>query len=313
MVKYILKRLLYMLVTLFVIITLTFISMKAIPGDPIAAKYDKAGPEVRARIEAVYGLDKPKTEQYFVYLRNILKGNLGLSIMQPSKTANDIIAECAPASARLGAASLIWGLVIGVLCGLLAGMKRNSIWDYGVIAIVTLGVAVPNFVLASLLQYTFTYKLPLFPPIGWETGGNWLAGNRYVVLPVAALAFSTVAVYAKYMRESVIDVMDEEYVLLARAKGLSRQKIMTKYILRNSILPIVTVSAQQVAMLLTGSVVIESIFSIPGIGKYFVNSVTQRDYTVIMAVTIFYSVLYMVSMLIMDLLYYKIDPRIRVD
>lgn len=313
MVKYILKRLLYMLVTLFVIITLTFISMKAIPGDPIAAKYDKASPEVRSRIEAVYGLDKPKTEQYFVYLKNVMQGNLGLSIMQPGKTANDIIAESAPASARLGTASLIWGLLLGVLCGFLAGMKQNSIWDYGVIAFVTLGIAVPNFVLASLLQYTFTYKLPLFPPIGWETGGSWLSGNRYVVLPVAALAFSTVAVYAKYMREAVIDVMDEEYVLLARAKGLSKQKIMTKYILRNSILPIVTVSAQQIAMLLTGSVVIESIFSIPGIGKYFVSSVTQRDYTVIMAVTIFYSVLYMISMLVMDLLYYKIDPRIRAD
>lgn len=140
-----------MLVTLFLIITLTFISMKAIPGDPIAAKYDKASPEIRARIEAVYGLDKPKTQQYLVYLRNILKGNLGLSIMQPGKTANDIIAESAPASARLGAASLVWGLAIGVLCGFAAGMKRNSIWDYGVIAVVTLGVAVPNFV--DLLYY----------------------------------------------------------------------------------------------------------------------------------------------------------------
>lgn len=311
--RYIAKRLGYMLMTLFIIITLTFVCMKAIPGDPIAAKYDKASPEVRNRIEAVYGLDKPKTEQYVVYLKNILKGNLGLSITQPSKTANDIILESFPASARLGTTSLICGLIIGVICGFLAGMKRNSAWDYLVIGITTLGVAVPNFVVASLLQYTFTYKIPLFPPIGWENGGNWLSGGRYVVLPALALSFSTVAIYAKYMRESVLEVLDEEYVMLARAKGLSKRKIVGKYILRNSILPIVTVSAQQIAMLLTGSVVIEKIFSIPGIGKYFVNSVTQRDYTVIMAVTIFYSVIFMISMLVMDLLYYKIDPRIRIE
>ena len=311
MCKYIVKRLMYMIATLFVIITLTFISMKAIPGDPIAAKYDKASPEVRARIEAVYGLDKPKTEQYFTYLKNMFKGDLGLSITQPSKTANTIIAESFPASARLGATALFWGLLVGVLCGFIAGLKRNGLSDVIITVVATLGIAIPNIVVASLFQYTFTYKNPVFPPIGWETGGNWLSGNRYVILPVAALAFSTIATYVKYMRESVIDVMDEEYILLARAKGLSKRKIMTKYVLRNSILPIVTITAQQVAMLLTGSVVIESIFSIPGIGKYFVNSVTQRDYTVIMAVTIFYSVLYMVSMFAMDLLYYKIDPRMR--
>lgn len=311
MAKYIGKRLLYMAATMLVIITLTFISMKAIPGDPIAAKYDKASPEVRARIESIYGLDKPKTEQYFTYLKNLIQGNLGLSITQPSKTANTIIAETFPASARLGATALFWGLIVGVFCGFIAGVKRNGIIDIIITIVAVLGIAIPNFVVASLLQYTFTYKIPIFPPIGWETGANWMSGNRYVVLPVAALAFSTIATYVKYMRESVINVMDEDYVLLARAKGLSTKKIMFKYVFRNSILPIVTITAQQVAMLLTGSVVIESIFSIPGIGKYFVNSVMQRDYTVIMAVTIFYSALYMISMFVMDLLYYKIDPRMR--
>lgn len=309
--KYIVKRLIYMLITLFLIITLTFLSMKAIPGDPIAAKYEKSSPEARARIETIYGLDKPLAQQYFTYLKNMLQGNLGLSITQPGKTANAIIAETFPASARLGLTALFWGLLIGILCGMLAGIKRNTLWDYLVIAVTTLGVAVPSFVIASLLQYTFTYKWPLLPPIGWESAGSWLSGNRYVILPAAALAFGTIAVYARYMRESVAEVLDEEYIMLARAKGLSKQKIMTKYVLRNAILPIITVSAQQVAMLLTGSVVIESIFSVPGIGKYFVNSVTQRDYTVIMAVTVFYSVLFMLSMLVMDLLYYKIDPRIR--
>ena len=151
------------------------------------------------------------------------------------------------------------------------------------------------------------------PPIGWETHGSWLILDRYIILPAVALAFGSIATYSKYMRESVTEVLKEDYVLLARAKGLSKNKIMLKYVLRNAILPIVTISAQQVAMLLTGSVVIESIFSIPGIGKYFVNSVTQRDYTVIMAVTIFYSFIYMLSMFVMDLLYYKVDPRIRLE
>lgn len=313
MCKYVLKRVLYMFATMFVIITLTFAAMKAIPGDPIAAKYDKASPEVRVRIEKIYGLDKSKTEQYFVYMKNIIQGKWGLSIAQPSKTANKIIEETAPASARLGVTALVWGLLIGVLCGIISGAKRNSIWDIIITIITTLGIAVPNFVIASVLQYTFTYRFPILPPIGWETHGSWLILDRYIILPAVALAFGSIATYSKYMRESVTEVLKEDYVLLARAKGLSKNKIMLKYVLRNAILPIVTISAQQVAMLLTGSVVIESIFSIPGIGKYFVNSVTQRDYTVIMAVTIFYSFIYMLSMFVMDLLYYKVDPRIRLE
>ena len=246
-------------------------------------------------------------------MKNILQGKWGLSITQPSKTANKIIEETAPASARLGVTALVWGLLIGVLCGIISGAKRNSIWDIIITIITTLGIAVPNFVVASVLQYTFTYRFPILPPIGWETHGSWLIPDRYIILPAVALAFGSIATYSKYMRESVTEVLKEDYVLLARAKGLSKNKIMLKYVLRNAILPIVTISAQQVAMLLTGSVVIESIFSIPGIGKYFINSVTQRDYTVIMAVTIFYSFIYMLSMFVMDLLYYKVDPRIRLE
>lgn len=309
--KYLIKRLGYLVVTLFLIITLTFIAMKAIPGDPIGAKYEKASQQAKERIAATYGLDKPKTEQYIMYLKNILKGNLGLSIVNPGKTANAIVAESAPASMKLGIISMIVGLTAGGLCGFFAGLRKKGIWDYIVMAIITIGISVPNFVIASLLQYTLTYKIPLLPPIGWEKG--WTSGWQYVILPSVALAFSTVAIYAKYMREAVIEVLDEEYILLARAKGLSSETIMRKYVLRNSILPIVTISAQQVAMLLTGSVVIEKVYSIPGIGKYFVNSVIQRDYTVIMAVTIFYSLIYMVSMLVLDILYYKIDPRIRME
>lgn len=311
MFTYVVKRFGYMLVTMFLIITLTFIAMKAIPGDPIGARYEKASRQAKENIAAVYGLDRPKSEQYLVYLKNILKGNLGLSIVTPGKTANQIVKETAPASVRLGLISLILGLTAGCLCGFFAGLKRKGIWDYLVIGVTALGISIPNFVIASLLQYTLTYKIPLLPPVGWDE--NWLSGWRYIILPAAALSFSTVAVYAKYMREAVVSVLDEEYILLARAKGLSRRKIMTKYVLRNAVLPVVTISAQQVAMLLTGSVVIENIYSIPGIGKYFVNSVVQRDYTVIMAVTIFYSFLYIISMLVLDILYYKIDPRIRME
>lgn len=217
-----------MFATMFVIITLTFAAMKAIPGDPIAAKYDKASPEVRVRIEKIYGLDKSKTEQYFVYMKNILQGEWGLSIAQPSKTANKIIEETAPASARLGVTALVWGLLIGVLCGIISGAKRNSIWDIIITIITTLGIAVPNFVIASVLQYTFTYRFPILPPIGWETHGSWLILDRYIILPAVALAFGSIATYSKYMRESVTEVLKEDYVLLARAKGLSKNKIMLK-------------------------------------------------------------------------------------
>lgn len=308
--KYICKRIVCMLVTLLIIITLTFIAMKMIPGDPIGAKYEKASKEVRANIEAIYGLDKPLFEQYTTYLKNIAKGNLGLSITNPGKTANDIISETAPVSFQLGIVSLLTGLLLGCAGGFFSGLKRNGVLDYGVIVIATLGISIPNFVAASLLQYTFTYKFPLFPPIGWDTGGLF-GGGAYIVLPTAALAFGTVAVYAKYMREAVTDTADEEYVLMARAKGLPKRTILRKYILRNSVIPIVTISAQQVVALLTGSVVIENIYAIPGIGRYFVNSVMQRDYTVIMAVTIFYSLIFMLATLAADLLYYKINPKLR--
>lgn len=310
MVKYIIKRLLYMAITLFVIITLTFFSMKAIPGDPIAAKYDKASPEVRERIEAVYGLDEPVSKQYITYLINMVHGDLGLSITQASKTANDIIKETFPASVKLGITVLIWSLVFGIICGGIAGIKRNSFIDIIITLITTLGISIPNFVIASLLQYTFSYKFPILPPLGWENGGI-LSTNRYMILPVTALTFYTASIYTKYIREAVSNIEQEDFVLMARAKGLSEHKIMVKYVLKNALFPIITVSAQQVAMLLTGSVVVETIFSIPGIGRYFVNSVTQRDYTVIMAVTIFYSVIFMVSMLIMDILYYIVDPRMK--
>lgn len=313
MVKFIVKRILYMLATLFVIITLTFMAMKAIPGDPIAAKYDKASPEVRARIEAIYDLDEPIPTQFVIYMGNVIKGNLGLSITQPSKTVNDIIGETFPASARLGTISLVIGLVFGIACGIKSGMRVNSASDVLITVVATLGISIPNFVVASALQYFLTYQFPILPAIGWDSKAGFLAVDSYVILPALALSFGTMGVYTKYMRESVSEVLQEDYVLLAEAKGLPELKIRMSYVLRNAILPIITVSAQQVAMLLTGSVVVESIFSIPGIGKYFVSSVTQRDYTLIMGVTIFYSLIFMIATLMMDILYRVADPRMELD
>ena len=311
MLRFVAKRLGYMLITLFVVITLTFIAMKAIPGDPIGAKYEKATPEVKANIEAFYGLDQPPYIQYITYLKGLLKGELGISIAMPGRTADSIIVETFPASFRLGITALVIGLIVGVGCGALAGLRHNGPADIIVTVITTIGVSVPNFVLVSLLQYTLAYRFPIFPPQGWDNSGSWLQGWEFVVLPAAALSFSTWAIYTKYMREAVIDVMGEEYVMLARAKGLPAWYINARFILRNSILPIVTISAQQAAMLFTGSFVIENIFSIPGIGRYFIQSVMQHDYTMIMAVTIFYSVLFILATLVMDVLYYVLDPRLR--
>lgn len=310
MARYILKRLGYLVLTMWVITTATFFLMNTLPGDPIQTGTKLLPPAVEANLKAKWGLDKPVTERYFIYLNNMLHGNLGESMKNPGLTANQIIKEKFPASARLGLQAIFFGLIVGLLLGVIAAFNRNTWIDYFVIFIALVGVSVPSFVLAALLQKSLGGKF--LPIIGWPSQNVWFSGFKYTVLPTLAAAFGSIATYSRFMRTSVLDVLNNDYIQTAKAKGLSKISIINKHILRNSITPIITIFAPQLAGIVTGSFVIERIFCIPGLGLYYVDSINGRDFTMIMATTIFFSFLFIVSMVLMDILYAVVDPRIRI-
>lgn len=307
MLKYGVKRFLFMILTLWVLITITFALMHAIPGDPIAAQSRKLPPQIRQNLYEKYGLNKPKYVQYGLFLKNLVtKFSLGESYTYPGTTVNDIIKEKAPVSGVLGIESLALGLIIGVICGIVAAFHKNSLPDYVVMFLAIVGIAVPSFVLAALLQYFFTVKFMLLPTVGW---GSF----KYTILPSLAMSFGVIATYARYTRSSCIEVMNQDYILTAEAKGVSKVSLTVNHILRNAMMPIITILGMQLASVLTGTFVIESIFSIPGIGRYFVSCISNMDYPVILGTTIFVGFLFIVSIFVVDMLYAVIDPRIRVS
>lgn len=308
--KYILKRIGYMFITMWVIITITFFLMNTLPGSPIEAGAKRLPEQVRINMMHKWGLDLPVYQRYTVYLKNLLKGDLGESIATPGLSAASVIRDKFPASARLGVQAVFLGLFVGLILGIIAAIKRNTVVDYIVMAVAILGVSVPSFVVAALLQKFVGGKL--LPIIGWPSENVWFSGGRYTILPTIALSFGNVAIFARYMRTSVLDVLDQDYILTAEAKGLSDFKVISKHVIRNSLVPIITILGPQIAGTITGSFVIERIFSIPGLGQYFVESITGRDYTMIMATTIFFSFLFIVALLAVDILYVIVDPRIKI-
>jgi oligopeptide transport system permease protein len=310
MAKYILKRLMYLVITLWVIITVTFFLMNSLPGDALQTSTKLLPPEVEANLRVKWGLDKPVHVRYGIYMKNLLKGDLGESMKTPGMTANQIFKERLPVSARLGFQSIILALVVGIIFGIIAAFNRNTWIDYIVIFLAILGVSVPSFVLAALLQRYLSGGI--LPIIGWPTENIWLTGFKYTVLPTLALSFGGIATYSRFMRNSVLDVKGQDYILTAEAKGVSRLNIVKKHVLRNSLIPIVTIAGPHFAGIITGSFVIERIFAIPGLGQYFVESINGRDYSMIMASTLFCSFLFMFSLLFVDILYVIIDPRVRV-
>ncbi len=310
MFRYILKRLGYMVITMWVVITITFFLMNTLPGNPIEVEMRKLPPQIKKNIMHQYGFDRPIHERYVIYLQNLLKGDMGESISTPGLKARTVIAERFPASARLGLQSVFIGLIIGLVLGILAAFNRNTWIDYLVIGVAILGVSVPNFVIAALLQQ---FLGGIFPVIGWASKkASWFAGLKYTVLPTIALSFTSIATYARYMRTSVLDVINQDYILTAKSKGVPAVGVVCKHILRNAILPIVTILGPQIASIITGTFIVEMMFSIPGLGQYYVESITNRDYTMIMATTIFFAFLFIASLLVVDLLYTVIDPRIRI-
>jgi ABC-type dipeptide/oligopeptide/nickel transport system permease component len=309
MLQFILKRILSGLVTVFVIATLTFLAMHLVPGDPISGQ-KAMSPEIRANLERKYGLDKPISTQYVVYMKNMLKGDFGISFTQQNRSVNDIIRSHFPVSAWLGIAAIILSVFAGVMFGSISALFRGRLPDGVVMFLAIVGISVPNFVFAALGQYMVTEVNKRF---GWEVlpVGGW-GTFKHVILPAIVLELSTLAFLARLMRSSMLEVIHQDYVRTAKAKGLSPARIFFSHQLRNAILPVITFLGPAIAYITTGGFVVESVFAIPGLGRYFVQAVQQLDYTVIMGLTVFYGAFLVFMVIAVDIVYGMIDPRISV-
>ncbi|AQQ53917.1 oligopeptide ABC transporter permease [Planococcus lenghuensis] len=307
MLKYIAKRLIYMLITLYLIATATFFLMKILPGSPIAAA-SKLSPEQEAIVLAKYGLDKPLPVQYFEYITGLLQGDLGVSINQfMGVEVTTLLLDRIGPSFQIGAQAMILGTFIGILLGMIAALRQNSWIDYSSTFAAILGISIPSFVFAAGLQYWFGMKFGWFPVALWDDG------FMSSVLPTIALAMSPLAVAARFIRTEMIEVLSSDYITLARAKGASRSEVAFKHAFRNALIPLVTVLGPLAVAILTGSLVIEKIFAIPGIGEQFVKAITVNDFAVIMGTTLFFSAFLIFIILVVDILYGIIDPRIRLS
>lgn len=305
MLRYTLKRGIIALLTIWVIITVTFFLMRAIPGDPFTNE-KKIQPQIMENLKRKYGLDQPLVVQYGKYLQNLLRFDLGDSMKYKTRTVNEMLATAFPVSAKLGLLAVCVGAGLGITFGIVAALHRGKAFDYFVIFLAVIGVSVPGFVFAALFQYWFGAKLQWFPVARWGTA-------KHYVLPVAALGFPMIAYIARMMRTSMLDVLNQDYIRTAKAKGLSRGVVTWKHTIRNAILPVVTIIGVSIAGVVVGSFVVESIFAVPGMGKYYVQSIQQSDYTLIMGTTIFFAVILVIMMFLIDLVYGFVDPRIRLD
>ncbi|SHH78276.1 oligopeptide transport system permease protein [Clostridium collagenovorans DSM 3089] len=306
MLRFIVKRIGYMILTLFIVITMTFFLIHSIPGDPLAHLAKKLPEQVKLNYYAKYGLDRPVIEQYGMFMKNLVQGDLGTSLVYPGRSVTKIIKEYAPVSGRIGIQSIVIGFSLGIVLGIVAALKRNKWPDYVVMFLAIIGISVPSFVLANLLQYIFTVKFTILPTTGW---GSF----EYTILPTIAMSFTSLATYARYMRANCLDVIGQDYILTAQSKGVSKINLVTKHVIRNAILPVITLLGPQIAMIFVGSFVIESIFSIPGLGRYFVSSVQDRDFSMVLGQTVFMASLYIVALVAVDIIYSLVDPRIRIN
>ena len=305
---YILKRLIQGVFTVWFIATATFFAMHNVPGDPLLN--DRAmTAAIRANVEAKYGLDKPLTTQYVIYLSNLVRGDFGISFTQENRQVNDIIREHFPVSAILGILAVLFAAAGGVLWGALTALYRNRMPDYIIMFLVILGISVPSFVVAALSQLalvnfnSFAGRTVL-PVAGWGT-------IYHMIVPAMVLGLGTMAYLTRLMRSSMLEIISSDYVRTAKAKGLPPARIFTKHQLRNAILPVVTVLGPAIAAITTGGFVVELVFAIPGLGRYFVQAVQQLDYTVIMGTTVFYGAFLVFMVIVVDVIYGLIDPRVR--
>ncbi len=310
MLSYILKRLVQGILTVWFIATATFFAMHNVPGDPLTN--DRAMTDTtRANLEAKYGLDQPTTTQYLIFLRNLSQGDFGISFVQENREVNDIIREHFPVSAILGVLAVIFAATGGVLFGALTALYRNRLPDYLIMFLVIMGISVPSFVVAALSQLSLVafnnlIGFTVIPVAGWGT-------ILHMLVPAMVLGLSTMAYLTRLMRSSMLEVTSSDYVRTAKSKGVPATRIFTRHQLRNAILPVITVLGPAIAAITTGGFVVELVFAIPGLGRYFVEAVQQLDYTVIMGTTVFYGAFLVFMVIIVDVLYGFIDPRVRLE
>ena len=308
MLNYILKRVLSGVVTVWFIATATFIAMHAVPGDPLSSEKE-VSPEIRQNLEKKYGLDKPVIAQYFIYLGNMLKGDFGISFTQQNRKVNDIIREHFPVSAILGVLAIIFAAVGGILWGALTALYRNKLPDIVIMFLVILGVSVPGFVFAALSQIMIVMinkatGTSIFPVAGWGS-------PMHMLVPALVLGIGTMAFLTRLTRSSMLEVINSDYIRTAKSKGLSALRIFFVHQLRNAVLPVITILGPAIAAITTGGFVVELVFAIPGLGRYFVEAIQQMDYTVIMGTTVFYGAFLVVMVTTVDIIYAYVDPRIR--
>lgn len=302
MARFVVRRVLSGILALFIVATLTFFLMHLVPGGPFSA--EKFSDKTVALLEAKYGFNRPLHEQYFDYIANLVRGDLGISVKKLGFTVNEIIGEKFPVSARLGVVAVSLAVVVGVPLGTMAAMRRGKVLDRVVMFVCTIGVSVPSFIVATVLLYFFSVRWQLLP-------SGRLDSAVHYIMPAIALSLNPLSYITRLTRSSLLDAIDQDYVKTARAKGLSRFVVIFKHALRNSLIPVVTYLGPLTASTLVGGFVVEKVFSIPGLGSYFVGSISNRDYPLIMGTTVFYAMILILCNLIVDILYGVIDPRIK--
>lgn len=313
MLKYTCRRFVAMLLSLFIIATATFFLLAAVPGDALTSRAERLPEKTREALYRKYGLDKPVLERYVITMKGLLVGDFGESIIYPGETVQSIIKEKLPISARLGLQQLILGVSVGLILGIIAAMKKGTWVDYTIVVFSILLISIPHLIFGLLLQKIFAGTLGWFPIIGWPKENIWLGGWKYTILPTLAGCFGYIASYSRLLKASMLDVMNQDYILTAESKGLSKWQVIRRHVLRNSFIPVLTNLPMAVAMSITSSFFIEKIFAIPGIGMYFINAVSGRDLTIIMGQTILMAALYIFVIFITDILYTLVDPRIRLQ
>lgn len=310
MFAYTLKRLIQGAITVWFIATATFIAMHSVPGDPLSGER-LANEEIRANLQARYGLDRPLWDQYLIYMGSMVRGDFGISFTQQNRRVNDIIREHFPVSATLGILAVVFAAFGGILWGALTALFRNRLPDVVIMFLVIIGVSVPSFVVAALSQLTLanlnaSLGIPLLPVAGWGT-------LRHMIVPSMVLGLGTMAYLTRLMRSSMLEITNSDFIRTARAKGLPPTRIFLKHQLRNAILPVITVLGPAIAAITTGGFVVELVFAIPGLGRFFVEAVQQLDYTVIMGTTVFYGAFLVLMVILVDLVYSLIDPRVALE
>ena len=302
--RYIVKRIILAVVTLWAVITITFFVMHAVPGGPFTR--EKAiSAEAQAALEAKYGLDKPLFEQYTTYLTDAIHGNFGPSLKQRGRMVTDIILDGMKTSAKIGLIALLIATVLGILFGAVAALRRNTLPDKIIMIMTTAFVSMPSFIMGSLLMIIFCVSLKVLPANGASEGG--------LILPIITLSLYPMAYITRLTRSSMLDVLGQDYIRTAKAKGVSGRNVIIGHALKNSLIPVITYFGPELAYIVTGSLVVEQIFAVPGIGRYFVNSITGRDYTLIMGTTIVLATLIVIMNLVSDILYKVVDPRINLE